>query len=70
MKNGIIGSVTDAAHDYLDFIGFDKDLDVIIRALERLGTEKDKLLIGSSRNSTSYHKKEVRRFNSLQGGLS
>ena len=35
MKNGIIGSVTDAAHDYLDFIGFDKDLDVIIRALER-----------------------------------
>ena len=35
MKNGIIGSVTDAAHDYLDFIGLDKDLDVIIRALER-----------------------------------
>ena len=35
MKNGIIGSVTDAACDYLDFIGFDKDLDVIIRALER-----------------------------------
>ena len=35
MKNGIIGSVTDTAHDYLDFIGFDKDLDVIIRALER-----------------------------------
>ena len=35
MKNGIIGSVTDAARDYLDFIGFDKDLDVIIRALER-----------------------------------
>ena len=35
MKNGIIGSVTDAAGDYLDFIGFDKDLDVIIRALER-----------------------------------
>ena len=35
IKNGIIGSVTDAARDYLDFIGFDKDLDVIIRALER-----------------------------------
>ena len=35
MKNGIIGSVTDAARDYLDFIGFDKDLNVIIRALER-----------------------------------
>ena len=35
MKNSIIGSVTDAARDYLDFIGFDKDLDVIIRALER-----------------------------------
>ena len=35
MKNGIIGSVTDAARDYLDFIGFDKNLDVIIRALER-----------------------------------
>ena len=35
MKNGIIGSVTDAARDYLDFIGFDKDLDIIIRALER-----------------------------------
>ena len=35
MKNGITGSVTDAARDYLDFIGFDKDLDVIIRALER-----------------------------------
>ena len=35
MKNGIIGSVTDAASDYLDFIGFDKDLDMIIQALER-----------------------------------
>ena len=35
MKNSIIGSVTDAARDYLDFIRFDKDLDVIIRALER-----------------------------------
>ena len=35
MKNGIIGSVTDAARDYLDFIGFHKDLDVIIKALER-----------------------------------
>ena len=33
MKNGIIGSVTDAARDYLDFIGFDKGLDVIINAV-------------------------------------
>ena len=31
MKNGIIGSVTDATRDYLDFIGFDKGLDVIIK---------------------------------------
>ena len=35
MKNGIIGSVTDGARDYLDFIGFHRDLDVIIKALER-----------------------------------
>ena len=35
MKNGIIGSVTDAARDYLDFIGFDKDLSVIITALDK-----------------------------------
>ena len=35
MKNGIIGSVTDAARDYLDFIGFDKDLEVIIKALDK-----------------------------------
>ena len=33
MKNGIIGAVTDTARDYLDFIGFDKDLSVIIAAL-------------------------------------
>ena len=35
MKNGIIGSVTDAAQDYLDFIGFDKDLSAIITALDK-----------------------------------
>ena len=35
MKNGIIGSVTDAARDYLDFIGFDKDLSIIIAALDK-----------------------------------
>ena len=35
MKNGIIGSVTDAARDYLDFIGFDKDLSSIIAALDK-----------------------------------
>ena len=35
MKNGFIGSVTDGARDYLDFIGFHRDLDVIIKALER-----------------------------------
>ena len=34
MKNGFIGFVTDGARDYLDFIGFDKDL-IIIKALER-----------------------------------
>ena len=35
MKIGIIGSVTDAARDYLDFIGFDKDLSIIIAALDK-----------------------------------
>ena len=35
MKNGIIGSVTDAARDYLDFIGFDKGLSVMIAALDK-----------------------------------
>ena len=35
MKNGIIGSVTDAARDYLDFIGFNKDLSIIIAALDK-----------------------------------
>ena len=34
-KNGIIGSVTDAARDYLEFIGFDKDRDVIIKTLDK-----------------------------------
>ena len=49
MKNGIIGSVTDAARDYLDFIGFDKDLDIIIRALERR-YGKARQLTGFNRN--------------------
>ena len=35
MKNGIIGAVTDAARDYLDFIGFDKDLSIIIAVLDK-----------------------------------
>ena len=34
IKSGIIGAVTDQAHDYLDFIGFDKKLPVVIEALE------------------------------------
>ena len=35
IKSGIIGSITDDARDYLDFIGFDKDLIVFIEALDR-----------------------------------
>ena len=34
MKNGIVGAVTDGARDYLDFIGFEKDLTTIIDALD------------------------------------
>ena len=34
IKSGIIGAVTDRARDYLDFIGFDKKLPVLIEALE------------------------------------
>ena len=34
MKNGIVGAVTDGARDYLDFIGFENDLNTIIDALD------------------------------------
>ena len=34
MKNGIVGTVTDGAQDYLDFIGFENDLATIIDALD------------------------------------
>ena len=34
IKAGMIGSVTDNAQDYLDFIGFDKELPVLMEALE------------------------------------
>ena len=34
IKAGMIGSVTDNAQDYLDFIGFDKELQVLMEALE------------------------------------
>ena len=34
IKSGMIGSITDDARDYLDFIGFDKELPVLISALE------------------------------------
>ena len=35
IKSSMIGSVTDGARDYLDFVGFDSSLDVLISALER-----------------------------------
>ena len=34
IKSGMIGSITDYARDYLDFIGFNKELTVLISALE------------------------------------
>ena len=34
IKAGMIGSVTDNARDYLDFVGFDKELSVLMEALE------------------------------------
>ena len=34
IKAGMIGSVTENARDYLDFVGFDKDLPVLMEALE------------------------------------
>ena len=34
IKAGIIGSVTYNARDYLDFVGFDKDLPTLMEALE------------------------------------
>ena len=35
IKSSMIWSVTDGARDYLDFVGFDSSLDVLISALER-----------------------------------
>ena len=35
IKSGIIGSVTDAARDYLDYVGFDRSLSAIMEALEQ-----------------------------------
>ena len=35
IKSSMIGAVTDGARDYLDFIGFDKSLNVLIDALDR-----------------------------------
>ena len=34
IKGGMIGSVTDNARDYLDLVGFDKDLPTLMEALE------------------------------------
>ena len=34
IKAGIVGSVTDNMRDYLDFVGFDKELPVLMEALE------------------------------------
>ena len=34
IKAGMIGPVTDHAQDYLDFVGFDKELPVLMEALE------------------------------------
>ena len=34
IKAGMIGSVTDNVRDYLDFVGFDKELPVLMEALE------------------------------------
>ena len=34
MKNGIVSAVTEGARDYLDFIGFENDLAIIIDALD------------------------------------
>ena len=34
IKAGMIGSVTDNARDYLDFVGFVKELPVLMEALE------------------------------------
>ena len=35
IKSGIIGSVSDAARDYLDYVGFDRSLPAIMEALEQ-----------------------------------
>ena len=35
IKSGIIGSVTDAARDYIEYVGFNKNLTAIIDALEQ-----------------------------------
>ena len=46
IKAGMIGSVTDNVRDYLDFVGFDKELLVLMEALEmryRKGQTTDKL---------------------------
>ena len=35
IKSGIIGSVTDAAWNYIEYVGFNKNLTAIIDALEQ-----------------------------------
>ena len=35
IKSGIIGSITDATRDYLDYVGFDRSLPAIMEALEQ-----------------------------------
>ena len=64
IKTGMIGSVTDNARDYLDFVGFDKELPVFIEAL-RHNMGRGKPLTNCSRSFTNLHKNTMRVFNSL-----
>ena len=60
----MIGSVTNNARDYLDFVGFDKELPVLIEAL-RHDMGRGKPLTNCSRSFTNLHKNAMRVFSSL-----
>ena len=57
IKAGMIGSITNNARDYLDFVGFDKDLPVLIEAL-RHDMGRGKPLTNCSRSFTNLRKNQ------------
>ena len=68
IKSSMIGSVTDGARDYLDFVGFQNSLSILIDALERRygkGQTTDKI----QQQFYQLSQEEVKQYKSLQEGL-